>query len=104
MLDGLRSSGVGLSLVLGLTYDLFPGRYAELPAALSRVFGSNLVVAIVTAILLNLLFRIGVARRATLTLSATSDPGLPYEFVERHGGAWGARHEVAAKVAAALAE
>src|SRR3546814_1371349 len=58
----------------------------------------------VTAILLNLLFRIGVARRATLTLSATSDPGLPYEFVERHGGAWGARHDVAAKVAAALAE
>src|SRR3546814_14463296 len=93
---------VGLSLVLGLTYDLVPGLYAELPATLRGVFGSNLVVAMVTAILLNLLFRIGVARRASQTLSATSDPGLPYEFVERHGGSWGARPDVAVKAAAAL--
>src|SRR3546814_11274984 len=43
MLDARRTIVVGLSLVLGLTYDLFPGLYAELPATLRGVFGSNLV-------------------------------------------------------------
>ena len=58
----------------------------------------------VTAIVLNLLFRIGVARRARLMLSGRSDPDLPYAFMQQHGGEWGARPDVVAKVTAALVE
>ncbi|MEQ8814791.1 MAG: solute carrier family 23 protein [Thalassobaculum sp.] len=104
MLDARKTVLIGLSLILGLTYDLFPDLYAAMPATLRGIFGSNLVVALLTAILLNLLFRIGIARRATLTLSGGSDPDLPYTFMEEHGSEWGARREVIAKVTAALVE
>ena len=104
MLDARKTIVIGLALVLGLSYDLFPDLYAALPATLRGVFGSNLVVALVTAILLNLLFRIGVARRAALTLSSRSDQGLPYEFMEEHGSEWGARRDVVTKVVGALVE
>lgn len=104
MLDARRTIVFGLSLVLGLSYDLFPQLYAELPPTLRGVFGSSLVVAMVTAILLNLLFRIGTHRRVALTLSAGSDPALPYDFMEEHGGEWGARRDVVAKVTGALVE
>lgn len=104
MLDARKTIVIGLSLVLGPTYDLFPSLYAQLPLTLRGIFGSNLVVAMVTAILLNLLFRIGVARRVGFALSARSDPDLPHMFMEEHGGEWGARRDVVSKVVAALVE
>lgn len=104
MLDARKTILIGLSLVLGLTYDLFPELYAAMPETMRGIFGSNLVVALVTAILLNLVFRIGIARRAGLTLSSAGDPDRPYTFMEEHGSEWGARRDVVAKVTGALVE
>jgi len=102
MLDIRMTLVIGLSLVLGLSHAMFPQIYAELPSALRSMLGSDLVVAMLTAILLNLLFRIGVARRASFRLSADSPPDLPYSAMQTHGGSWGARPEIVAKVVGAL--
>src|SRR3546814_1072510 len=60
------------------------------------------MVAMLTAIGLDLGFRIGVARRAESILTATGDPALPYAFMEHHGAAWGARRDVVGRVTAAI--
>lgn len=103
MLDARKTIMIGLSLVLGIGYGLYPHIFAGLPPVLHGLFGSDLVVAIVTAILLNLLFRIGTARRVRFRLGPGTEAALPYEEMEARGREWGARPEVIARVANALA-
>jgi NCS2 family nucleobase:cation symporter-2 len=54
---------------------------------------------------LNLLFRLGIAQSATLKLVPGADfTEEIFNFMERQGGLWGARHEVIHKAASAMSE
>jgi xanthine permease XanP len=73
MMDARKSFVVGISVVLGLSVDMLPGAYQSVPSMFLPAFTSSLSVATVSALLLNLLFRIGIAQRAKLQLDPRVD-------------------------------
>ncbi|MDF2096391.1 solute carrier family 23 protein [Aquibaculum arenosum] len=105
MLDERRIIAVGVALILGISHDIFPQFYETLPHWLMTITGSSLVVAVVTALLLNGLFRIGISRKAELQLPIKGD--LIDEivaFCRLHGAHWGARRDVIDRVINAMTE
>jgi xanthine permease XanP len=84
---------------------MVPGLYADVPDALSSLFSSSLSLATVLVIVLNLLFRIGIAKRQALELTTSVDNSQKiFDFMETQGGVWGARRDVIMRATAALNE
>ena len=105
MLDARRTFVVGIAFIFGLSVKIVPDAYAQLPAVLRPFFASSLSLATILVVLLNLLFRIGVARKATLALAPGADIHARIsEFLDRQGGAWGMRPEVVVRANDALHE
>jgi xanthine permease XanP len=95
LLDARRIFVIGLSLTLSLSRDIFPEYYGTLPAILHPFVASDLVVALLVAMILNALFRIGVKRRQSLSLTPGADgPEIVRAFFEQNGRVWGARRDV----------
>jgi NCS2 family nucleobase:cation symporter-2 len=95
LLDARRIFVIGLSLTLSLSRDIFPEYYGTLPAILHPFVASDLVVALLVAMILNALFRIGVKRRQSLSLTPAVDgPEIVRAFFEQNGRVWGARRDV----------
>jgi xanthine permease XanP len=105
MMDARKTFVMGVSIVLGLSVDMLPGVYHSVPAMLLPAFNSSLSVATLSAILLNLLFRIGIAQRAKLQIDPHADSSEQiFLFMENQGGAWGARKEVIDRAKSAMNE
>jgi xanthine/uracil permease len=105
MLDARRIQMIGLPLLLGLSFDVAPQAFEVLPDGLQTLTRSSLMIAVIGALLLNLLFRIGVGGSASVTTSsATLDGAALTDWVVVQGGAWGARTDVMHRVAHALTE
>jgi len=95
LFDARRSVVIGLAIVAGVAVEVFPVLVASVPREFAPVVGSALVFSTVVALVLNLLFRIGVRKRVSLAVEAGAiDPQRIEEFFRRHGAAWGARPEV----------
>jgi xanthine permease XanP len=105
MMDARKTFVVGVSIILGLSVDMLPGVYHNVPAMLLPAFTSSLSVATLSAMLLNLLFRIGIAQRAKLQIDPRADSSEQiFSFMEKQGGVWGARREVIDRAKAAINE
>ena len=105
MLDSRKIFVIGLSLILGLSVDNIPQLYSSIPNELRPIFSSSLALSTITAILLNILFRIGISSKAVLELAPGQDEQRKiYEFFENKGTAWGARKDVIQKATAAMSE
>jgi xanthine permease XanP len=105
MMDARKTFVVGVSIILGLSVDMLPGVYHNVPAMLLPAFTSSLSVATLSAMLLNLLFRIGIAQRAKLQIDPRADSSEQiFSFMEKQGGAWGARKEVIDRAKSAMNE
>jgi NCS2 family nucleobase:cation symporter-2 len=105
MIDIRKTYVIALSLMFGISVDLFPDLYKTVHPWLAPLFSSSLSVTTVLALLLNLIFRLGVASRATLELSpGTSSSDAIFTFMDSQGGKWGARREVIQKAISALNE
>jgi NCS2 family nucleobase:cation symporter-2 len=105
MLDARRTFVVGIALIFGLSVDMVPGLYRDVPDVIQPLFSSSLSVSTVLVVLLNLLFRIGVTRRQSLELTPGIDGSQKiFEFMETQGGIWGARREVIMRATGALNE
>lgn len=105
MIDARKTFVIGLSIIFGLSFDYVPGLFSSVHPWAGILFSSSLSVATISAIMLNMFFRIGVGKSATLVL----EPGIDssekiFSFMEKQGGAWGARHDVILNATAALAE
>lgn len=98
-LDERRIFMVGLSIVPGLAAAMFPLVH-QVPAWAHPVFSTPLTVSATFAIVLNLLFRIGIARRATALVTADADMfETAGEFLLSAGRRWGLeRNRIAAAV------
>jgi xanthine permease XanP len=95
MMDSRRTFMVGLSFLIGISVDVIPGLHQSLPPWAAPVMGSSLTVATIVAFSLNLIFRIGISQKASLSLSAEMDAGAEiYKFLENQGATWGARPAV----------
>jgi hypothetical protein len=97
---------VGLSIAAGIAVMTLPGLSQNLPAGLQFIAESGFVTAGTLVLLLNALFRIGVHQLAETSLSSTGRPMhlQIQEFIERSGGAWGARRDVLARATEAAIE
>lgn len=95
MLDNRKTFLVGFSLILGLMVDIVPEAFKTLPHALHTIFYSSLSTAAISAVILNLIFRLGIASKARLELVGDQRTAQNvFEFMGKHGAAWGARKDV----------
>lgn len=105
MLDARKIFVVGASIIIGLSADMIPGAYENVHSWIQPIFSSSLSLATVTVIVLNLILRIGIAKHATLELTVGEDlSNKIFTFMEKQGGAWGARKEVIYKAISAMNE
>lgn len=105
MLDARKTFVVGLSAIFGLSVDILPHAFLHLHPWVQPIFSSSLSTAAVSAVVLNLLFRMGIARKARLELDPESDSARAvHGFLEHWGRAWGARREVMNLASAAMTE
>lgn len=95
MLDARRTFVIGLSFMLGLAVDVLPEVFAALPPSLRLFTSSSLLLGTLCALVLNLLFRLGVRRTVTLSVRPGDvNPSEIEAFMKTHGATWGARHEI----------
>ena len=95
LLDARRTFVIGLSFMAAMAIELYPAFFDALPEATQPFFGSSLVLGTVTALVLNLVFRLGVRRTRRLVVDPQHvDPAAIEAFMETHGAAWGARRDV----------
>ncbi len=87
---------VGLSVLAGVSVVLLPVR-EHMPELLQPLLSTPLAVGALAAILLNLVFRIGIARETAVTVPEGTH-AFPFarDFLERQGDLWGARRDVIA--------
>jgi len=105
MLDARRTFVVGIALIFGLSVEMMPGLYHDLPTALSPFFGSPLSLATLMVIALNLIFRIGVKSQVELAIAPEHQASEKiFAFMETHGASWGARKEVITRATSAMNE
>lgn len=105
MLDGRKTLVVGIALLAGLSVDMLPQVVEQAPAWAHPLLHSSLSTATIIVILLNLLFRIGIARRARLQIPAEGDvTGLVFDFFDRQGSLWAARKDVIDRARTAVAQ
>ncbi len=104
MMDARKSFVVGLSIIFGLSADLAPQIYQNVPHWIHPVVASSLSLSAVLAILLNLVFRIGISDKAVFPLKLDAPSDVVFQEMERLGKRWGARPEVIYRAAAALEE
>jgi xanthine permease XanP len=105
MLDARRIFVVGIALIFGLSVDMVPGLYGNVPNHIQPLFSSSLAISTVLVVVLNLLFRIGITKRQVLELTPGVDGSQKiFEFMETQGGVWGARRDVIMRATAALNE
>jgi NCS2 family nucleobase:cation symporter-2 len=95
LLDARRTFVIGLSFMAAMAIELYPAFFTTLPDSVTVFFGSSLVLGTVCALLLNLVFRLGVRKSHQLVVdSANVDPGAIEAFMETRGAAWGARRDI----------
>lgn len=105
MIDARKTFVVGISLIMGVSVLVAPEIYDSVPVHFKPVFGSSIALTTVTAVLLTLIFRIGIASQAQLTVDAKKwNAQKIHDFFIEMGGKWGARPEVISKAQAASAE
>jgi len=82
-----------------------PELYRNVHPWIQPVFSSSLALGAVSALVLNLVLRIGIAKQKTLELTSAADASSKiFDFMDLQGGAWGARKEVVHRAAAAINE
>ena len=105
MLDTRKMLVVGISIILGLSVDMVPGVYVGVPGWIKPIFSSSLSLATISVVILNIIFRIGIASKKSLILKPDVASGQNiYEFMDTCGREWGARPEIIVRATRILSE
>ena len=105
MLDTRKIFVVGTALIFGLSVEMVPGAYAHIPPLLQPIFSSTLSLGTICVIILNLIFRLGIAKKVFLELIPGVDSSEKiFDFMENHGAAWGARPGIIHRAASVINE
>lgn len=105
MIDARKTFIIGTSIVFGLSVEFHLGIYQDFPAWLQPFFQSSLSLTALSAIILNLLMRIGIAKTARIDLVPGEDASdQVFAFMVNQGGLWGAMPDVIYRAAAASNE
>ena len=104
MLDFRKMFVLGLALAFGMAVEVVPSMSSSWPEWLQQLFRSPLAMAAVTAIVLTLLFRIGISSHQIIELDPMESGERLASFMEENGENWGARREVVNRVMLTLEE
>lgn len=95
LLDARRTLVIGVGIIAGVAVEAFPAMAAGVPPGFVPLIGSSFVFSTMVALLLNLLFRLGVKKTATMKVEKTQVESEKVEkFMEAQGALWGARRDV----------
>ncbi len=106
MMDQRKIFILGISLIFGLSVSALMQTYMRIETSWLRpLFTSSLYIATILAIMLTVIFRLGMRKKEQTNLmpGQTAYDGLR-DFMESLGARWGARQEVIERAAAALNE
>jgi len=104
LLNGRRRTTVGLNIAAGMAVMLVPELTLAAPPELKPILGSGLIVGVTLAIILNLIFRIGMSQSSKLILDEPNVARQAARFLEDCGATWGARRDVIASAGIAAGE
>lgn len=105
MIDSRKTFVVGISVIFGLSVDFMPDLYKNIHPWIQPLFSFSLSLSTVCAIFLNLFFRIGIAKSATLELTPGVDSSAQiFRFMEKQGALWGALRDVIYRAALVMNE
>ncbi|MGE0664924.1 MAG: uracil-xanthine permease family protein [Sphingomonadales bacterium] len=103
LVDARRTIIIGAAIVISvLTPDL--RAYVDLPSLGQQVMNSPLAVAMIAALALNAVLRLGISKDARLRWRMAEGPGALREFAEAQGRAWAARVDLIRRVGNFLEE
>ncbi|MEM5786692.1 MAG: solute carrier family 23 protein [Syntrophobacteraceae bacterium] len=95
MIDSRKTFVIGISIIFGLSIDFIPDLTRGIHPWIQPLFSSSLSVATLCAVILNLFFRIGIARSIAMEVSPGADAQASiFEAMQKQGGIWGARKDV----------
>ncbi len=105
MMDSRRTFVVGISLVMGISVLAVPEIHDQVPSHFKPVFGSAIALTAITGVFLNMLFRIGISNKQTLSIDPAETSSRDIEnYFKELGGRWGARADVIYRASAAMTE
>lgn len=95
LLDTRKIIVIGFSFAMAMIADINHDLLARAPVLLQPILDNALVLGTVSAVLLNLIMRIGVRQRVTMKLDAGHVNRDTIErFLTEQGGQWGARRDI----------
>ena len=95
LLDSRKIIVIGFSFAMAMVANTSQDLLARAPALLHPILDNGLVLGTVSAVLLNLIMRIGVRQRVTMKLDAGPVNRDTIErFLTEQGGRWGARRDI----------
>jgi xanthine permease XanP len=99
VLDSRRTLVIGMGMMAFFVVSVFPSTFSDVPHWVQPLVGSPLVLATLVALALNLVFRLGIRRKVTMSVDpAAADYQEVANFVERNAAIWGARRDVVTRV------
>jgi xanthine permease XanP len=99
VLDSRRTLVIGMGMMAFFIVSVVPTTFAGLPGWAQPLVNSPLVLATLTALSLNLVFRLGIRRKVAMVIEPKdADYQGIINFVERNAAIWGARRDVVARV------
>lgn len=104
MLNSRRTFMIGLGITVGSVVLLMPEITAGAPKGLQPIVGSALTLGTVTAMVLNMVFRIGIAQSGSIQLTGIESLTKLTDFLEEKGEDWGARRQVMMRAGMAVGE
>jgi NCS2 family nucleobase:cation symporter-2 len=105
MMDARKIFVIGISLILGLSIDMVPGVYSQMPQWIQPLFKPSFSFVTLCVLLLNLILKIGNSSTKTMNINLTTyDSSKIFEFMELSGSAWGARRDAIYSAAAGMNE
>jgi NCS2 family nucleobase:cation symporter-2 len=94
MLDARKTIVIGMGLVLGVAVDVYSTFFSAVVGPWRLVSSSSLVLATLSALFLNMVFRIGIRRTETRLIEPSQARTRVDELMELWGARWGARRDV----------
>ena len=99
VLDARRTLVIGMGMMAFFVVSVFPSAFSGVPHWAQPLVNSPLVLGTLVALALNLVFRLGIRRKVTMSVDPAA---VEYQevanFVERNAAIWGARRDVVTRV------
>ncbi|MBV8119687.1 MAG: xanthine/uracil/vitamin C permease [Alphaproteobacteria bacterium] len=104
-IDSRATYVVGVSLLLGLSREIFPAYFERAVPLVHQFTGSMMSIGVLSAFLLNLIFRIGATRTATFEFENSDTPTAELERLLRaRGRAWSVPADVVDRAVASTGQ